>query len=158
MYVLSFVGSPAFISCASVVSVILLAYFQRRRQAVLLAVTMLGSMLLDIGLKGIYTRERPEPFLDYVLPASYSFPSGHALGSFCFYGIAACLLLRGRRSVISRILFPTAAVTLVLLIGFSRVYFGVHYPTDVAAGFLVGFVWLLTVVLLDRFLQPRSNT
>jgi membrane-associated phospholipid phosphatase len=126
---------------------------KRIRGAILLSVTMLGVAVLDHGLKLAFARARPEPFFGVPVPPSYSFPSGHALGAFCFYGALAALLAVRVRSLPLRVVIWTAAALVILAVGFSRVYLGVHYATDVVAGFGVGFVWVLTVASADRMLR-----
>ena len=97
----------------------------------------------------------PMSFTD--LPRTYSFPSGHSLFSFCFYGVLAGLLTRRIASRIGRILIWTFAALLVAAIGLSRIYLGVHYPSDVIAGYLAASLWVSTLVALDRVRLQRKN-
>jgi len=112
----------------------------RRRLALLFAITLLGGEALEQALKFAFHRARPEPFFGLDAPSSYSFPSGHALMSCCFYGVWAAVL-RHRHGVLAWIL----AAVLVAAIGISRIYLGVHYPSDVIAGYAAAVVWILTV-------------
>src|SRR5690606_7368287 len=136
-----------------VIGVIVLAVFVYRRWlrgVILLIVALGGAGILDTGLKLLFQRERPDPLFDYVLPSSYSFPSGHALFSFVFFGSAAVLLAgRIRRQWLRLVVFSVAAA-IVALIGISRIYFNVHHPSDVAAGYLIALVWIVVVALGDR--------
>lgn len=112
-------------------------------------------MLLSI-LKKHFHRQRPEPFFDTRLPPSYSFPSGHALLSFCCYGLLAALgnaYLRGRIRWLIRI----CAVALILAISVSRIYLGVHYPTDVIAGYLVAIAWTAVVAAIYAHFRYQGN-
>jgi undecaprenyl-diphosphatase len=125
-----------------------------RRGAVLVLVTLAGAAVLDLGLKQLFARARPQAFFDYYLaPKSFSFPSGHALFAVCFFGGIAVLLSHRLRGRLARILVWTVALVLILLIGVSRVYLGVHYPTDVIGGFAVGTVWVASVALGDRLAE-----
>jgi undecaprenyl-diphosphatase len=117
---------------------------------------MAGEIILDLTLKEFYARPRPQAFFDYTLPSSFSFPSGHALGSFCFYGIVAWLLASKLKCPAGAWSIRISAIFLIFLIGFSRVYLGVHYPTDVLAGYLTGFVWTATVISNAAFLKARK--
>lgn len=122
---------------------------RRRRDALLVAVTIFGAEVWMNMLKRLFHRVRPEPFFDVRTPRSYSFPSGHALLSLTLYGLLAALVsarLRGPWRWVVRI----AAAALILAIGFSRVYLGVHYATDVIGGYLVAVVWL---VLAEELLR-----
>jgi undecaprenyl-diphosphatase len=126
------------------------AYKRWFRGIVLLFVTLGGAGLLDLILKLSFRRERPNPLFDYPLPGSYSFPSGHALFSFVFFGSAAVLLAARVRSHAFRILVFVVAGGLIGLIGISRIYLNVHHPSDVAAGYLVALVWIVAVAFGDR--------
>lgn len=115
-----------------------------RLSAALLAVASSGGIVLTMFLKSVFQRARPE-LLDSGYTASfYSFPSGHATVAVGFYGMLTVLLairLRGWK----RWTVAAAGTILVLLIGFSRLYLGVHYPTDVLAGYLATPLWLIGV-------------
>jgi undecaprenyl-diphosphatase len=126
-----------------------------KRAFVLFAITMLGELVLDNVLKAIFQRVRPEAFFDYPLPDSYSFPSGHSFASFCFYGILAWLITARLDNNLLKILIWTAAAILVLLIGTSRVYLGVHHPSDVIAGYLTALIWVMTIALGDFWFSRR---
>lgn len=130
-------------------SVILLVVLYRRarwREGVMLVTAVNGAGLLNIILKNIIQRPRPDvPPL--VTATGYSFPSGHAMLSMAFYGMLAYILLRevggtGRKAAVL-----AGFAAFVLLIGVSRVYLGVHYPTDVLAGFAAGGAWLSGCVI-----------
>jgi undecaprenyl-diphosphatase len=115
-----------------------------RLSAVLLIVSTAGGVFLTTVLKAVFRRARPELFDSGYTAPFYSFPSGHATVAVGFYGALTLILayrLRGlaRRAVVS------GGVLLVLLIGFSRLYLGVHYPTDVLAGFLAAPLWVISV-------------
>jgi undecaprenyl-diphosphatase len=120
-----------------------------RGPAVGLLVAMGGAMILNVTLKLAFHRARPEPYFG-PMPSSYSFPSGHAMGSFVFYGFIAGVLCARIRSQLTRVMIWTASAMLVTAIGLSRIYLGVHYPTDVIAGYAAGAMWVSTLVLVDR--------
>lgn len=127
-----------------------------RRGAVLVVVTLAGAAVLDLGLKALFARARPEGFFDYYpAPTSFSFPSGHALFAVCFFGGIAVLLSHRLRGRLAQALVWALALVLIVLIGVSRVYLGVHYPTDVVGGFAVGIVWVSSVALGDRLAGRR---
>jgi undecaprenyl-diphosphatase len=97
------------------------------------------------------------PFFGAV-PQTYSFPSGHSLFSFCFYGVLAGLITARIESRPLRILIWILAATLVFSIGLSRIYLGVHYPSDVLGGYLAGTIWVSTMLALDRLRTRRKNS
>ncbi|HEY7617274.1 MAG TPA: phosphatase PAP2 family protein [Terriglobales bacterium] len=130
--------------------------FRWRRAALWLLTTILGALVLDLALKYAFHRARPAPYFGD-LPHTPSFPSGHALFSFCFYGVVAGLLAGRMRSSRLRILIWTTAVLLVALIGLSRIYLGVHYPSDVLAGYLTASLWVSAMIALDRWRKRRRR-
>jgi undecaprenyl-diphosphatase len=123
----------------------LLAIFILRgmsREGRLLLLTIVGAEVLDTVLKLSFRRVRPAPFFGIPPLDTYSFPSGHALVSFCFYGLIAGLITtRARRKWLRAIIWLVAFV-IVGLIGFSRIYLGVHYPSDVIAGYIAAIFWM----------------
>ena len=119
----------------------LLIFLRRRTDALWLVAMAAGAMLLNHGLKVIFARARPDVVGHVVDVATYSFPSGHALLSAAVYLTLALLIGREvARPAARRWLFGLA-VLLTLLIGSSRVYLGVHWPSDVLGGWLIGSLW-----------------
>lgn len=116
----------------------------RRRRIVLAgwAVAFAGAALLDAALKLLIHRPRPPGAADFLTHLSWSFPSGHALGSFVGFGMLTYLLLLAARRRSHRVGVVAAAAGLVLAIGLSRLYLGVHYLSDVMGGYAVGTLWL----------------
>jgi undecaprenyl-diphosphatase len=127
-----------------------------KRAAVWAALSVLGATILSVSLKYGFHRPRPVPFFG-VAPHSYSFPSGHSLFSFCVYGTLAGLINARVRSLWLRIVVWTVAALLVMAIGFSRIYLGVHYPSDVLAGYLAALVWVSSLVIADRVHKTRKG-
>jgi undecaprenyl-diphosphatase len=119
---------------------------QRRRQAVLIFIAAcVGAEALSEMLKVVFRRQRPEAFFGYAEPITYSFPSGHSMMSACFYGVIAAILTTRMASSKRRIAIWAGAAFLAVAIGFSRVYLGVHYPSDVLAGYATAAIWVGTV-------------
>jgi undecaprenyl-diphosphatase len=121
---------------------------------------MLGAigsgLLLSTALKHVYDRPRPElvPHLSGVYTTS--FPSGHSMLSAIAYLTLGALLTRTVESRVIKFYFIAVALTLSFLVGVSRVYMGVHYPTDVLAGWAAGLAWALLWWLIARYLQHRG--
>ena len=127
--------------------------------AALLAISTIGGIVLTTILKAVFQRTRPALFQSDYTASFYSFPSGHATVAVGFYGTLAlllALLLEGWK----RWTVAAVGVALVLLIGFSRLYLGVHYPTDILAGYLSAALWVSTVgsaFLLWRSVRERKG-
>ncbi len=130
---------------------------RRFRPALTVLVSTLGGVAMSLGLKALFARPRPEivPHLTEVVSTSY--PSGHALLSAVVYLTLGTLLARFTSQRRLRIYFIVVAFLITLLVGASRVYLGVHYPSDVLAGWCAGIAWALSVGLLVRFLQRRGK-
>ena len=150
-------GGP---SVLAVLGVMLMAVFVGHRWwrgAIILFVAMAGASILDTTLKLAFHRARPAPYFGYALPESYSFPSGHALFSFCFFVAGAALLAPRLQHPALRWLVWAVAASLILAIGFSRIYLGVHYPSDVLAGYAVGLIWSSVLIVGDRVAHARAR-
>jgi undecaprenyl-diphosphatase len=120
-----------------------------RTMAFLLVTTSLGWFLMDT-LKEHYGRKRPTVVEHLMGETSLSFPSGHAkMSAVVYLTLAALLAQRSPRKRV-KIFWLTLAIGLTLLIGCSRLYLGVHYPSDVLAGWLAGTAWALFAMLLAR--------
>jgi undecaprenyl-diphosphatase len=151
-------GSPVLLVPFTLAAALGFLWVRRRRAAILIVVTMLGVVLLNHTLKLFFQRTRPVPYFGLEAPSSYSFPSGHALAAFCFYGaLAALLVVRTRRTWL-RVALWLAAIAIIGAIGLTRIYLGVHYPSDVLAGYMAGFIWVVTVASGDRFLRRTADT
>jgi membrane-associated phospholipid phosphatase len=156
MWGASYYGAPRLLLPLSLAAAALFLLRGWRRGAGLVLVTLAGAALLDVGLKELFARTRPQAFFDfYPAPQSFSFPSGHSLFAVCFFGGIAVLLSHRLQGRVAQVLVWAIAVVAILLIGVSRVYLGVHYPTDVIGGFAVGIVWVASVALGDRLAERR---
>lgn len=139
-----------------VIALAIFLFLRWRRAAIWLAITMAGALALDLALKYAFHRPRPTPFFGAPL-SSFSFPSGHALCSFCFYAVLAGLIAARVQSLALRILVGLIAAVLVIAIGLSRIYLGMHYPSDVIAGYLAAAMWVSTMLVLDRWRVNRRK-
>jgi undecaprenyl-diphosphatase len=146
---MTFLGSIGFLTSLFVIIVAAWLAKGMKRPAVWLMIAVGGSVILDVSLKLSFHRARPAPFVGTV-PSTYSFPSGHALSSFCYYGVLAGLLCARIQSLTIRIVIWAASAALVLAIGLSRIYLGVHYPTDVIAGYIAAAAWVSALLFAMR--------
>lgn len=142
MKFLSFIGSaPVIIVLSILILFFLYKALKHRYELVLFVGVMVGSPLLNLLLKELFKRARPD-FHRLVEISGYSFPSGHAMSALTFYGIITFLLWRhipvkwGRKALL------IFSGMMIFGIGMSRIYLGVHYPTDIIGGYFASAVWL----------------
>ena len=148
----------------AVVALIAVAVLVSRRQlldALLVVVALVGAEVINAAVKDGFERERPV-FADPIArrASGFSFPSAHAGASMALYGALAFLLSRDRTSTRTRVGCFVGAALLVGAIGFSRLYLGAHYLSDVLAGFTLGLGWATLVVLVigsARMHTPRGH-
>jgi undecaprenyl-diphosphatase len=159
------IGSIAGISILTVITFGLLWWRHHLRSAWLLALAVGGGILINQVLKQLFHRPRPELWdITGSRLTTFSFPSGHATVSLCYFGVLAWLGFRLLKPRWARWLGAALMVFCIVMVGLSRIYFGVHYPTDVIGGYLSGTFWL--VILLDgatifnrirKKAQPAAN-
>src|SRR6266481_6904556 len=145
----SFLGSVTVVTTLCVLAIAAFLYFRQARTAALLAITMAGMAVLDVTVKMAFHRPRPVAYFGPT-PTTYSFPSGHAMGSVCFYGVLAAILAARASGRVAKWCIWAGAALLIGMIGFSRIYLGVHYPSDVIAGYCAGAVWAGAVGFLHK--------
>lgn len=126
------------------------------RTGLLVALSVAGGTLISTGLKALFDRPRPELF-DTLHVFTASFPSGHATISAVVYLTIGVLLAERASTWPARLLYLGGAVALTVLIGLSRIYFGVHYPTDVLAGWSLGGAWALLCLAVAHLLRTRGR-
>jgi undecaprenyl-diphosphatase len=141
MVEVTMLGTGVVVAMIVAVAALFLWLYDYKHSATLLLVTTLGGILLNSVLKAGFDRERPRFFEWGTHAMTSSFPSGHAMSAAIVYPTVAYLATRLQKSHTARFGTMFATAVLVVLICFSRVYLGVHYPTDVLAGVLVGLAW-----------------
>jgi len=151
---LSYLGAPALVACV-VATIGYLLWKRDRRDALALAVTCGGGVIASNILKLVFRRGRPETATEFVTRHTWSFPSGHSMNSIIGYGFLTILLLDRVTQPHRRMAIIVAAALLIGGIGFSRLYLGVHYLSDVGGGFIAGAAWLTVCVTGFRFAQRR---
>lgn len=152
----SFGGVPA-LTLITILAVLYLLVSRRFFTAAIVTAAVAGGAVLTTVLKLGFARPRPDLVDHLVSVQSMSFPSGHAMASAVTYLTLGALLARTeKRRAVRGYIFAVAGF-LTLLIGISRVYLGVHYPTDVLAGWTLGAAWALLCWLVARWLRPKDN-
>jgi undecaprenyl-diphosphatase len=160
MRVLTFIGSiKVFIpTLLAAVTILLLVgqkeqgirLIRKRQVSTLFAIGVGGALVLNESLKAHFHRARPRVPWSIGDEHTFSFPSGHSLFSLVLYGLIAYSVLTRRDSMLRRLIVTAACAMVVLGIGLSRIYLGMHWPTDVLAGYLTAAIWLSATITIDR--------
>lgn len=147
----TFLGSGWTITFLAVLVPFLIFVLKKKeyyRSGLVISANIALGALFNQLLKLLLHRPRPD-LMRMIEISGYSFPSGHAMNSMIFFGFFAYLLVKNGRHW-SRYMFAGAIGLMILLIGLSRIYLGVHYASDVLAGFLVGFGWLVPAARISK--------
>ncbi len=151
---ISFLASPPTLL---VVSLLLFIVFKNKKYGLFSLANLIFIVLLNQGLKLFFSRERPFDWM-MINESGFSFPSGHAMVSVAFYGIVIYLIWRTTISKKRKIILTSILSLLVLLIGISRIYLGVHYASDVIGGFTISLSYIIIVTtLIDYYLSKRKK-
>lgn len=140
-----------------VVIVFILLIFLEKENIYKMLITVIGTVLTNEGLKHIIRRARPD-HLRLIKENSFSYPSGHSMIAVALYGILIYLVYKNIKNKFTKILLITLLVLLILGIGISRIYLGVHYPTDVLAGYAIAIpIIVLIVCKVDDHYRGNIN-
>ena len=153
---LTSLGSPSVLTLVTIGAVGYLWLERKRGAALFVVISVAGGAALEILLKLGFARPRPELVSRLVDVNSFSFPSGHAAMATITYLTLGVLLASVQKRRRMKLYLLAVATFLALLVGFTRVYLGVHWPTDVLAGWCVGAAWALGCWLIATWLQHRG--
>jgi undecaprenyl-diphosphatase len=139
-----------------VIMVVLYAVLKFRWELLFFIGVVVGSALLNVVLKLVFHRVRP--IVHRIVEANgYSFPSGHSMAAFTLYGVLCFLLWKHTRGTLARVILIACGCIMIVAIGVSRIYLGVHYPSDVVGGYLASGTWLaVSIGLFQRFMERRN--
>ncbi|MEH2375430.1 phosphatase PAP2 family protein [Nostoc sp.] len=153
MLLITNLGNPNTVVIVAGVTVLLLWWRRYREEAKVFVIACLGALILNTGLKLCFSKPRPELWHQLISEKSFSFPSGHALGSMVLYGFIAYELATHYPDL-AKVIY-SLTVILIAAIGISRLYLGVHWPTDIIAGYGVGFLWLMICITMLKLQRLR---
>jgi undecaprenyl-diphosphatase len=141
MLEMTYLGTGTVVVAIVGITALFLWHTEHKLSARLLLASTIGNIILNGALKLVYHRARPNIFEWQTEAVSSSFPSGHAMSATVVYGTVAYLLMRLQKHHWSRVLTLCGAIVVIVLICTSRMYLGVHYPSDVIGGVIVGLAW-----------------
>ena len=146
--------SPIFMLVLIVLAFIL---FKDKRLALGVLMALIFSVVSNLALKSFFSRERPLEFM-LIDESGYSFPSGHSMVSIAFYGFLIYLCYKLIKDKKLKVIAIFSLSLIIALIAFSRLYLGVHYPTDVLAGLTSGYVFLgVYIIIFKRYIMKEKN-
>ena len=150
-------NDPDVVSVVAGIVLIILLWKRYYPEAKIFVINCAGGVILSYGLKSVFGKTRPDLWESAIEEVSFSYPSGHALGSTVLYGFLAYLIAK-RYPQLSWLIY-LVAVVLIGAIGSSRLYLGVHWPTDIIGGYGIGFLWLtfcITMLKLQKMQQLQQ--
>ncbi len=155
MRFITFYGNHSFLVPANLLMIVVLLYYKQKKWATANTIAALAGVGLMSMLKKILARPRPShPLVEGI--SNFSFPSGHAMMSLLFYGMLILLCLQFLNNKAYKTVAIFLLVTIILLIGFSRLWLRVHFITDVLAGYAIGLCWLSISMLLSEKIWSRK--
>lgn len=150
-------GGFTVLTLLTIVAALLLIFHGRRREALIFTATVVAAQLSCDLLKGLYDRDRPGLVSHGSYVYSQSFPSGHSAMAAAVFLILATVTASVEPQRRTKALIYGVAISGVVAVGFSRVYLGVHWPTDVLGGWVLGASWALIAWLILAFTRPRAG-
>lgn len=149
-------GSVKYITVLVFVLSMGLLFFKKIYLSFFVAATSSVGAAFNLFLKSLFQRERPD--ISQIIHAKgFSFPSGHSMGSIIFYGSVAFVIIHITRKTSLRYIGVTLMTLLILSIGISRIYLGVHFPTDIIGGYAAGGAWLLICITVFRYYEYKKT-
>ncbi|KAB7709111.1 phosphatase PAP2 family protein [Bacillus aerolatus] len=150
-------GSVKGIAGGTLLAALILFLKRKRDYALFIILTVaVGAGYFNHLLKELFKRQRPD-VLPLIEQGGYSFPSGHSMGSFIFYGALAFILFQLLDKLSWKVTGALTALLFIFIIGLSRIYLGVHYPSDVVGGYAAGAAWLLFSMAAFHYYEYHMN-
>lgn len=151
MLMITQLGGQYFLGTAIILTITFLLLSKHVKDALIFSFILFFGIVLNAALKIIFQRERPT-LLPLANESSFSFPSAHTMNSFIFFTCLSYFIFRKMKHKKSKYTFISLSILLVILIGVSRIYLGVHFPSDVIAGYVAGLCWFVLVILFEKTL------
>ena len=156
MLFFTFLGSVRWLIIAVILATLILFLLKKRALGTFVLLSSGIGSLFNSLLKHIFKRTRPD-IKPLITEMGFSFPSGHSMGSFIFYGAIAYILIHYYHRKWRKITGATLMFVLIFLIGLSRIYLGVHFPSDIIGGFTAGGAWLVCCIIMFRYYEYKKG-
>ena len=147
--ILLFITDMASAKFLIILSVLLLIFYKKKKYSLYICINLGCAFLTNEIFKNIFIRERPLN-INLIEETGFSYPSGHSMVCLSYYGFIAYLLYINSKSKILKSIIILSLVIITLVVGFSRIYLGVHYFTDVIAGFLLSIIYLIIYIKIMK--------
>lgn len=142
----------------TIIIVLILLFTLKKEDKLLLLIAEITTIILNQGIKYIIRRERPPLFERLIEQGGYSYPSGHSMMALCLYGVLIYIVCKNIKDKKKKIIMITLLTILILLIGISRIYVRVHYPSDVIGGYLLTIpILIMLITLLNNHFRGNKN-
>lgn len=138
-----------------ILCILSIIFIKNKWYGIIISVNAINSTIINKVLKAIFIRPRPD-VLRLVEEGGYSFPSGHSMACACFYGILMYFIHKSNIKRKYKVILEILLIIIILLVGLSRIYLGVHYASDVLAGYLVSLIYLLIFTSLLEKLNYKK--
>ena len=155
-HIVTTLNNPDFVSIVAAITLGLLLWKRCYPESKIFVIDCAGGVILSYGLKSVFGKTRPDLWQSAIEEVSFSYPSGHALGSTVLYGFLAYLFAT-RFPQFAWLMYLLAVLT-IASIGLSRLYLGVHWPTDIIGGYGIGFLWLMFCITMLKLQKMRLKT
>lgn len=149
-------GGPAVLTFMIIIVTVYLLLRKKYKSALLVAVVTVGGLLISLLLKDIFLRDRPDIVPALMVETSPSFPSGHSMLSAVIYLTLGSLLSRIETNPKVRVYIISIAILTAFMVGLTRIMLGVHFPTDVLVGWIVGFFWATLCWFFMMIMQEQK--
>lgn len=151
----TYLGNWQVIAGFSVVAVAILWLLRKKRETVFFVAVLTAAVAIRFFSKAFFHRQRPDAVFSLIPENGYAFPSGHAVMSVIFYGVISYFIYKICRKMWQKITLLAVFAALIFLIGFSRIYLGVHWTSDIIAGWLIGFsILVFFITVFERLKKP----
>ncbi|HOG37601.1 MAG TPA: LssY C-terminal domain-containing protein [Candidatus Woesebacteria bacterium] len=162
MLFITYLAKGEIIIIGTIITSLILFLFKKRRFIKTLLISVLGGEVLVWLIKHLISRPRPPLTDSLVIEPSYSFPSGHTFVALAFYGLLAYFVIQSERRKFLKVIIFLISLSLISLVGISRIYLGAHWPSDVLASLAVGSAWLVIMAtslkIKKKFTPPKPDS
>lgn len=152
----TYLGNWQVIVGLSIMAIIILGWLRERRKVVFLATALISGEVICFLFKLFIHRQRPDIRFSLIPENGYAFPSGHAVISVIFYGMVGYFIYKVCKKLWQKLILLFTFFIFIFLIGFSRIYLGAHWASDIVAGWLIGFAILLFFIMLFNRLEESN--